>query len=234
MWESILVWPRERTVSPLYGTYIISNILWNWKFFYVLFFQAQSALNVPKIEYIESKFLTGDVFSQAWHELYFFIPPIIFTFIIIKWVPRLTSWAYNLSVRDDFGRRRAFEVEKLSFERQQKDILSQYLQIKQEKNITQEKIELIMTDEERWTAEYEEFKKTPGYINFNGLLVNIYQNEGYVRSGANPLDPETYAVVDSLGLIMARTEYQISLTEKGKFFVKKYLADGHRVVDIPF
>ena len=80
--DSTVQWLNERTTSPLYGTYIFAVIVWNWKFFYALFFQDQAVLALPKIEYIEQKFLSD---NPLVHSLWFLIPPIVMTYIIIWW-----------------------------------------------------------------------------------------------------------------------------------------------------
>jgi hypothetical protein len=232
MWESLLAWLKERSASPLYGTYIITNILYNWRFYFTLFLQDQNALSIPKIEYVQDMFLSG---NPILHICWFFLPPILLTLVIIKYMPRLTNWAYDISIKDDFSRKLSYDAQKLEYERKQKNILNQFLQIKQEKADTQEKIEEITSQEDRWNQEYKEFKKIKAFTGFASMLRAVYTSGGYIRNNdALNINPDIIAVSDSRGLISFIDEGRIALTEKGKYFAQRFFDDGLTLEEFPF
>ena len=229
LWESLLAWLKERTASPLYGTYIITTIIWNWKFFYVLFFQDQSSLSVPKIDYVTAKFLPD---SNFWHIVghiaYFWIPPIVITYLIIWWMPIITNLAYKVSADYHFQRKLAFDKANLEYERRQKDILGQLVTVKEAKVATEKKIERATTERERWESEYQLFKKNNIFFRFGDVLNTIYRFQGYL--GQYKLSPDILAVVDSRGLItLDNDRNQIELTEKGKYFAQRFFDDGFQI-----
>jgi len=46
----------ERTTSPLYGTLIISWLIWNWRIVYLTFFISEKKITKNKIDFILSNY----------------------------------------------------------------------------------------------------------------------------------------------------------------------------------
>jgi len=233
--ESISQWLKERTTSPLYGTYIFSFIIWNWEFFYVLFLQDQASLPLPKIEYIEQKFL-----SDGWfvHFSFFLIPPVIITYIIIRWLPFLSNWAHRVYLHFYFERKNLYEETNLHNEEGRKRTLQQLAETKEQQAISKMKIRKNITNEERWEEEYNEFAKGNIFGRFSQIIDAVYEKSGYLyvdNEGKKPVDSDILAGSDTRGLISFTDSgrNQIDLTEKGKFFTKKYL-DNPPPPELPF
>jgi len=79
----------ERTTSPLYGTLIISWIIWNWKIFYLTFFISEDKISNNKIDHIVENYFEI-------HHLVTF--PLISTVVLITIIPFLVNGAYWVSL----------------------------------------------------------------------------------------------------------------------------------------
>lgn len=77
----------EKTTSPLFGTFLFSWILWNWKIIIVLFFTASYELEITKFEYIDINLL---------NILEGLLYPFISTLIILTIYSALSVQAYRL------------------------------------------------------------------------------------------------------------------------------------------
>jgi hypothetical protein len=78
----------ERTTSPLFGTLIISWVIWNWKILYVTFFVSEK-ITKNKIDFIVLNY------SDIHHIVTF---PLISTFALLTIVPFISNGAYWLSI----------------------------------------------------------------------------------------------------------------------------------------
>lgn len=233
IFESLSQWFKEKTTSPLYGTYIFAIIFWNWRFFYTLFFQAQTSLSIPKIEYVEQKFLSDGLVQ---HFLWFLIPPLVITYIIIWWLPIVANLVHKRHLRFYFYRKSTYDEEKLVYEERRKQILNQLVGIKEQQIESTKKIQKSLTNEERWEEEYNEFTKSNIFQRFEQIIEAVYKNSGYLPN--SNVDSNMIAGADVRGLTTFQdsSRTQIDLTEKGKFFAKKYLDHPPTpdIEDIPF
>ncbi len=231
IWNSIAVWFRERTSSPLYGAYIMSFIVWNWKIFYTLFWQDQSALLIPKIEYVQSRLLFGS--NPFINFFYASIPPVIGTCAIIRLLPYINFWAHRVTDRFYYERKTASDIAKISYEKGLKERLRQLAEIKQGQAESVQEISRSMTEEDRWELEYKEFLSAPKGREFKQIVSTLYKNSGHIDP--QHVNEDVLALVDAFGLISFLNEYrsQIAITEKGRFFMKKYLSEL-QPKDIPF
>lgn len=80
----------ERATSPLYGTLIISWIIWNWKIIYLTLFVSEKKIETDKISYIKEHF------SDIHHLLTY---PIISSAVLICIIPFISNGAYWLSLK---------------------------------------------------------------------------------------------------------------------------------------
>ena len=80
----------ERVTSPLYGAFIISWCIWNWKILYLTIFISEEALKITKIDYLITN--CNDVKLLL-------IYPIISTLVIILLIPFLGNGAYYISLK---------------------------------------------------------------------------------------------------------------------------------------
>lgn len=248
-WSSASKWFSEKTSSPLYFTYIGFFIAWNWKFFQIIFLESENLFSVPRIEYIKSKlFFSTPLYSKfpewarisidwilntVWHIL----PPAIFTYLAIVYLPRLHKWALDKYLENRFERKKMFEIKKFEHDKwllDQENLHSQTLKnfasIKEQQLATEERIKKTMSDEERWELEYQEFEKSSTFFKFRQIIETIYKYDGFIESTETfqPIrhaDAGSLAMADTRELISYRdgSRNTIELTKKGKFFAKMYL-----------
>lgn len=79
----------ERTTSPLFGTFIFSWLIWNWKIPYLSFFVSENKLNTNKIDYIIANY----------NDVHFLITgPLLSTLTLLTIIPFFSNGAYWLSI----------------------------------------------------------------------------------------------------------------------------------------
>lgn len=228
---SISQWFRDKTTSPFYGTYLASLLFWNWKFFYVLFFQDQIALSIPKIEYIEQNFLIAKSFClpklfcfppDVSHFFIFFLPPIIFSFLAIKYLPIVTNWAYEIHSDFHFKRKHIWDNKYSAYQELNKQNLTKLQNIFSEQAIAKKQIERSLDPELKWEIEYEEFKSKKSFSEFGSFLDLIYKENGWISDFIknHPTSPADFHVRGLIEFI-SDNNFRVRLTDKGKFFAKK-------------
>lgn len=221
IFSSFASWFKEKKASPLYFTYIFSVILFNWKFFYALFWQEQAALRVPRIEYALA-YLTN---SNIWeHLLYFVGLPALSAFILIRWAPLVTNWAFGVHINFYYQRLLKRDEAKLNYEKSQELNLNKLAHISVEKAKSEKIIKTNISEEEQWNSELSKFKKNLLEEKLNKLANVIYKHGGQIRDayGSDRIDIDTLVFADSNGLITLKN-YLIQFTEKGKYFLKELL-----------
>jgi predicted transcriptional regulator len=234
-------WMKEKTSSPLYFTYICFLVIWNWQFFYALFFENSSLLNVSHLQYaisfqknffislpIPSTF--NDLLSWTLKFLFEFFPPILFTYISIIYLPKISAWAHEIYLKNFFERQLAYDNASLEYETQKTKNLKRVGVQKIEQVKEKEKIARVLSDEEKWEIDYIEFKKHSLYSRFREALTAVYRNNGSTRIFSNggyvpTVSPNILAMADVKGLIniIGDKRDKIELTDKGKYFADKYL-----------
>jgi hypothetical protein len=243
--KSIGAWFKEKTTSPLYGVFIACLLFWNWRIIYTLFWQDMGIITIPTIEYIQRNllFIQPDegllniLINKGW----MLVPPVIFTYLIIRWLPPVHEWAHRIHVKNYFSRKIVFFEEKLKYqqlklkhEESKKGILKSLVGIKQEqveseKQIqkSEKEIEKSLSNQDRWEIEFSEFIKTANATKFKETLDLIYRYDGQLQNqyGEKNSSSASLAVADSHGLISLDSK-TARLTEKGKFFAKKFLDRG--------
>ena len=234
-WDSFSKWFNEKTSSPLYFTYIAFFVAWNWKFFQIIFLEDASVFSVPRIEYMDSHFLFSFSIPWAWHwivvvcvwfvnTLWHILPPVAFAFLSIKYLPFAHKWAFDIYVENHFERKRVYREANLNYEKDKTENLKEVASEKKKQAVQKNIIAKSQTNEEVWGREYEEFKKTTFFDQFSHLKTVIYENAGLLRSN---FSSEMKAYCDTNGIISIKDDKfsneRASLTEKGKYFMKRYI-----------
>jgi hypothetical protein len=230
--DSITKWIKERTTSPMYGTFVFSVILWNWEFFYVLFWQNDEKLSVPAIEYVQLNYILE--VSRWEHVLYFFVFPLISTYIIVWWLPIVNNWVHKKHLSFYYKKKIIIDEAKLEYEKKQEENLKIYSKIKKDQVEVKKEINKNISDEEKMLMAFNDFKNMKSY---HGLMKqvkdSIYDNNGKVleHDGINwvqHVSVDNLAIADSkkiINILGVGSNRRIELTEKGKFFMEKYLED---------
>jgi hypothetical protein len=80
----------ERTTSPLYGTLMISWMIWNWKIIYLTFFISENKIQDNKIDFILNNY-------SSIHNIITF--PLISSAFLLTITPLISNGAYWLSLK---------------------------------------------------------------------------------------------------------------------------------------
>lgn len=218
----------DRMRSPFYGVFVISWCLWNWKVFYITFFIDSGLLwksmGLLKLEYI------GQFYPFGWHlgtictVLYLLILPLLSVFVIVFFLPYLTEVFYEKSL--DFGNRNELiklkkNEELLISKEKNLEITKKVAAIQQEESKAKKGSK---TKEEIWNEEYSEFKEDRHFADFSEIHDAVYGRKGW----ADRISTDIKAYSDANGLVnieLVSGSERITLTEKGKYFMKRFTKD---------
>ncbi|MBI2120962.1 MAG: hypothetical protein HYT94_05060 [Parcubacteria group bacterium] len=223
-------WFKEKTSSPFYFTFIGFVIIWNWKFFYILFWESSELFKAPRIEYVVSNF-ESSIFA---HLTWFLFIPIVSTYIAIVWLPKLNAWAHKIYIKNHFERQRAYDRERLAYEREKTENLRNEVKEKTIQKELKYEVEKDLTQEEKWDLESKDLFSIDENISaLRKANDAIYKTGGKFateianlnQSYATYIPPTLLSRLDTLSLASIRnrsTNYgEISFTPKGKYFVLK-------------
>lgn len=222
--KSISEWFKEKTTSPLLATFILYFLLWNWKIFYFLFWQDQTALLRPKIFSVDYFYDKFDFAIFNW--LYSVVTPIIATYLVIVYFPKLNHWAYKISISNLFQRKGYYRDSELKYQELKNIKLGKLVEAKEEQKKVEEKLQAVLSEEDKWDLEYEKAESV-ALINalknaediiygFNGWFSRKFDESGDRKI----LDPNQLALLDLWGLVDIDGD-RVSFTLKGKHFLKR-------------
>ncbi len=126
--QSISKWFTEKTSSSMYFTYAVFLVTWNWSFFQIIFLEDSSLFYYPRIEYIYSNLFfdiplllhtpywfhisATFIVNTIWH----IIPPGIFTFFAIKYLPTINQKVLRIELGNRFDRKKDFVIARSKYE----------------------------------------------------------------------------------------------------------------------
>ena len=236
---------KEKTKSPFYGSFILSWIIINWKLLYILIFISSDKIfekaNLLKNEYITN--LLPPI--KSWeHWLNFAIYPFLLSIFIFWVLPFITREFYKKSIRNsirlekirlDETTEKTEQVTKL-VEKETALIAQEVEQSKQKKRAKAEDPEIL------WEREFKDFQKNVVYSRLGEIVNVLYDNGGRTIKYINntrirQVNANTLAVLDTKGLIKIIEEdidepEKIELTEKGRFFLDRYLSEKDKDYDL--
>jgi hypothetical protein len=145
--KSISAYLYERIASPLWGTFVVSWSVWNWRIFYVTFFVSEQIIP-NKIDYIVGHH--NSIIDML-------VIPITSTALIICVVPFLSNGAYWVTI----------EFEKWRHNKKQKVDGERLLTVAQSAEIRRQIAEADLKLDQALEAKDKDIK---GYIEGNGVL----------------------------------------------------------------
>lgn len=232
---SLSKWFSEKANSPLYWTYLGFFVAWNWKFFQIIFLEHESLFTTPRVEYLETLIPAPSgiaILDWGINLLWHAVPPVIFTYIAIMYLPRLHRWAFEIYLKYHFERKTMFQEQKAEHERKMAELTKREADAKKERVEQEQIIEERKTDEERWGKEFRELSAHVLFLQFKQIIDVIYENNGRTVRWSNDhprrmVNTNVLAFAHSKGLINITSNNDdnevIELTDKGRFFVSKYL-----------
>ncbi len=240
--DSLVAWWREKTNGPLYFTYTVFVLGWNWKSIQVLL-DSPTLFKHPRIEYINS-YIQLHFFGPGLDPLlnagWSLVPPAFLTYLAIEFLPYVNAWSHNVHLHHYFNRKEAWDKAQLEYERNKTTTLQQRTEVKREQTKAQTELNKVLSEDEKWEEElialqndmllaqamgsaYMAVYRTGGSYNSNTQSFNGY-SETFIQ-------PEQLARLDVLDLIKA-TGDRITFTPKGKYFLKRLQDLGNIVTPV--
>lgn len=231
---------HRRASTPIYGTFLISWLLFHWELIYTAFFVSQDHILV-QTNMLKNDYLIQTFFNlQDWYFYASWILPLFLTWFVI-W--KLPDWVLLPAFEKD----EEYRVKKVNTRlRLEKSILSEETKLveqsakkleAEEKRASKQKS--IEKTEPRilWEKEYAEFKSSSHYASFGRIVEAIYQHGGRIEWHVSPQSAVKVGIPklllayahthELIELDKDKNNYQvIQLTEKGKFFVGKLTQEG--------
>lgn len=253
-WSSVSSWWSEKTSSPLYFTYIAFFIVWNWQFFQIIFLESGDLFYSPRIEYITSNLFFAIPFLNTFSDwiripiewfsnfVWHIGPPVLFTFLAIRYLPVLHKLAFDIHVNNYFTRKTAYRSANLEYEKGETVRLKEEVKEKKQQQVQKKAIERIQPEEEKWSQEFRDFAKSPLFYKFPQIISSIYKFDGNLehnRKSVVDVDIKAAAHAKNLISFLVKKDdvggfpYQaIALTDKGRFFADNYLQDNPLTLEL--
>lgn len=230
---------RERLTSPFYGSFVISWCLWNWKVWYVTVFVDSGLLfqkeNILKVDYIVGQYQWNLGWHFVWSISHLIVLPLISAYVAVFWLSKVTHWFYKKSLDTEKMNELAKEKkegELLEAKRKRLTTAGDVLKIEGDVLKKEQEVQNIKSEnlQEEWDDEYEKFKRNSLFRSFSSIKDVIYKREGRTNDFlGNILNTSVKAFADSHDLIkmnIGNGGERVSLTEKGKYFMKRYIEDS--------
>lgn len=216
---------KKRLTTPIYGTFLASWLIFHWEFIFVIFFVSEDKIwqstGLLKNDYLLKEFFN---FSDACFYFSWILPFVLTWFIIWKF----PKWIFLPA----FKKEEEYRLEKSRIRiAEQKKLETEEIKLEQEKKKKLEAVgETVQKEKEiqkldpiiNWKKEYELFKNTQYYSDFNSIIESVYQSNGY--AGYIPKGVLAYSHTNEL--LEFGSDNRITLTAKGKFFVKQFSLDN--------
>ncbi len=213
----------NRLNSSLYGSFLISWCLWNWKAIYITIFVDQKLIysksNILKIEYL------SDLYSlKPWLPLFSTIAntlilPAISAYIITFWLCKIEYIFFKKTVENqNIKKKIVLEQESIFLEKEKINLQ------------TKNQIFSNMSTEEKWGKEFDDNISNSSFYNSIGSLQNcLYKFNGYIETRDSTMSAEHLSVIISFNLAKySEGSYnKLEITEKGKYFLRKYVLMKH-------
>ncbi len=228
--EAILEYARKRAVSTILVSYTVFWAIFHWQGIYVTIFVNQDIIygkyGLLKNEYVNKYFFRFDWSNiLTIHNLEIllgWIIPVVLAYLYIWWIPKLII---NPAYKKETVYKEQRRIEKIKSE---KRIQDEERKLIEKQTATEEaKIELADKKAEApagWERDYQDFiTNYKAVSSFDELLRIVYNRNsiGQTESVAK-IDPDSLMIVEAFDLIDATESNRIRLTDKGKYFARRY------------
>lgn len=223
---------RNRLTNSLYGTFFVSWLIFHWNFIFSIFFLSEDkileATGLLKNDYLYQKYfnVSNLYFWASW------MLPFLITWLIIWILPKwLLIPAYKKTEEYETNKKIIKISEEIKIEHKKVQLneeTAKKFTAVAEKVIQEKKIKEADPTIE-WANEYDLFKNTPYYNDFELIVESLYEQKGqaswYKNMSSYPtsIPKRTLAYAHSNNLVeFENNNKNIKLTDKGKFFLKRY------------
>lgn len=229
--SSLIEYYKNRTKMQVFGVFGFWWFVFHVEYFIVLFFVGQDEI-LQKEDLLKNEYLNmlyGPYFDAEY--LIRFTLPFILTWLTIYYFHKLIFNRFYLKEKEnDYGRqtikiKHESDINKVRAKYEKQNIVS--LKTIEESKKKEQQIEKN-NPEVIWEKEYSAFTANPLFAKFDQLIRCLYEYSGQTHVYQTfTLDKDLLAFVDVSGLVNYDQQSNvISLTDKGRFFVKTYQANG--------
>lgn len=214
----------DKLINPFYGAFIISWLIWNWRVWYITFFIDSALLverkSILKIDYINSLYVWNDWWNFVYSICHLLLLPLLSSYLAVFWFPKMTCFFYEKSLETE-------NFNKITKAKKDKDLLKamgEKLNVEMDVLGKEKAIKAARSEKsqkEIWDDEYMQFQKTSHFLNFNSLKSVYYQGERWADD--IPIDLKAYCDTHGITERDEINERKINLTNKGKYFMGKFL-----------
>lgn len=229
---------EKKLNTPIYGTFLISWVIFHWQFLYTMFFVSEDKI-IEITGLLKNDYLSRTFFDfSSLHFYLLWALPFFVTYAIIWIFPRwvsLPAFRKEEEYRIQKRKIRIIEQRKLGEEEiklEQENVRK--LEVVGQKTLEEKKIKEA-DPTIGWLEEYEQLKKIPSlYKRLNSLVDSIYKYNGRISVAGEwnslefeiPKDALVYFHTNDL-IGLDRSKEKIELTAKGKFFIKKFSSENN-------
>lgn len=231
---------RNRATSTTLVTYSFFWLAWHWQGLEVLLFTDETKI-YEKFGYLKNEYLNVYFFGwHGWETIIGILAPLILTVMFIwPFQKFVLIHAYSLEQTARVERKkvklrseRNIEIYKAALLAQEsKKINAQSKKVEAEVKLSETRKRAARTDPTIiWAEDYERFRRSNFYKDFKDIREAVYEHSGRMYVGAYEnegrafnLSSSLLAYADTEGLIVIDQKSRlISLTDKGKYFIKLY------------
>lgn len=228
--EAILEYARKRAVSTILVSYTVFWAIFHWQGIYVTIFVNQDIIygkyGLLKNEYVNKYFFRFDWSNiLTIHNLEIllgWIVPVVLAYLYIWWMPKLII---NPAYKKETVYREQRRVEKIKSEKRVQDEEKKLI----EKQTATEEAKIELADKKAevpagWERDYQDFiANEKAVLSFDELLRIVYNRDSIgVTESVAKMKSDSLMIVEAFDLIDATESNRIRLTDKGKYFARRY------------
>lgn len=235
--ESTVESIKHRLTNALYGTFVISWMIFHWNFLFALFFLDDGMIfnqsHLLKNDYLVEKYFN----LYSWYFWFSWTMPLVITYIVIWQLPRLLllrahdkNEKYEADKKIiEISHKKRMEQEMVKLEEQTaKKITAVAKQAVEEKKIKE------INPSSGWNIDYLRFKSLSLFYKFPKIIESYYKRSGDITVTDNfgqhtvfEIPQDILAYAHSNGLIeIDNNKKKINMTDKGKYFINKSLEEN--------
>jgi hypothetical protein len=236
--DAIFEYARKRAVSTILVSYTVFWAIFHWQGIYATVFIDQNIIykqhGLLKNEYV-NKYFFGFDWSNILtiHNLDILLGWIIpagLAYFYIWWLPK---FVINPAYKREIGYKEQRRIEKTKSEKRIQDEERKLI----EKQTATEEAKIELADKKAevsagWERDYQDFITNEKAVSsFNELLRIVYNRNSIGQTeSVSKMDPDSLMMVEALDLIDATRSSSIRLTDKGKYFARRYKVLQNREV----
>ena len=228
--NAIFEYVRKRAVSTILVSYTVFWAIFHWQGIYATIFVDQNVIykryGLLKNEYV-NKYFFGLDWSNILtiHNLEILLGWVIpagLAYFYIWWLPRLVI---NPAYKREINCKKDRELEKLKAEKKRQDEERKLI----EKQTATEEAKIELADKKAevpagWERDYQEFiANEKAVLSFDELLRIVYNRDSIgATESVDRMKSDSLMIVEAFDLIDAAKSNRIRLTDKGKYFARRY------------